>query len=325
MMEKLKILLSCNHIYPAAKPKGTGTATTNYPSGSGNHQHDLLAKGLAEKGHEVLYHIQHDPTVIAPAGITFVNHFVEGVDLVHVMSRVDDKLVIHYQQQNIPILATNHLYKADEKPPFKWVHVSKTLADLYHEKQYVWCGLDPADYLFSIHKQDYFLFISDMSRHQEKGLDIALELSKKRNLKLVVAGSSRNQNDIDKVKSLCNTYNATYVGDVRGKQKAELLANACAVISPSRLPESFGITLAEALFSGTPVICSNVGAYGEITTPEVGFVCNNDMEYLHAVDHIQNIDPKACRDYAMTHFHYHNTTEKYINIYKEILALQPAL
>jgi glycosyltransferase involved in cell wall biosynthesis len=203
------------------------------------------------------------------------------------------------------------------------VHVSKTVADLYNDRDYVWIGLDPDDFIFSNQKEEYFLYMADMSKYMEKGLDIALELARKQNLNLKVAGSSRLQSDIDIVQTMCDECKADYVGDVRGEKRAKLLAGAKALISPSRLPEASGTALAEALFSGTPVICSNTGAYGEIISKNVGFVCNNENEYYEAIEKVENtIDPEVCRQYAMDNFHYKKTTEQYIPIYEQMLLVK---
>jgi glycosyltransferase involved in cell wall biosynthesis len=316
----MKILFSDSHTYPFATPAGSGKKITDWPSGSSKYTHDLMVKALAEAGHEIFYLINYAKHTIAPSGVQLINNFKNDVDIVHLCARLTPEVATFYKSKNIPVLATNHLYKPNEKPPFKWVHVSKTLAGLYSDKQYVWIGIDPDDFIFSIQKQDYFLFIADMSRYMEKGLDIALKLSREKDFKLIVAGSSRLQNDIDDVEKYCNKFKAVYVGDVRGKIKAELLAGAKALISPSRLPETFGLTLAEALISGTPVICSNVGAYKEIVTDKVGFVCNDENDFHHAIENIQTINAETCRQYAINNFHFRKTTEKYIPIYYEMLS-----
>jgi glycosyltransferase involved in cell wall biosynthesis len=121
---------------------------------------------------------------------------------------------------------------------------------------------------------------------------------------------------------MCKAHNVTYVGDVRGKLKAELITGAKALISPSRFPETFGMTIVEALFSGTPVICSCNGAYSEIMSEEVGFVCKNETDYHHAIASIKEINPKTCRDYAVNNFHYRKMAEKYVTIYEEMISLQ---
>lgn len=318
----MRILLVSNHHYPSSKKFGTGKRITAFPSGSSHHQHDLLARGLAEKGHEVLYHVDYDEDVTADEGVRLIDHLPDDVDIVHFSARNTPSIRRYYQSKGIPVVATNHLYVKNEIPPIKWVHVSKMIANLYKAKYHNWCGLDPEDYRYQEKKEDYFFFMADISRHKGKGLKTALELTSKLNKKLVVAGSSRNVDDILEVENLCKQYDALYVGDVRGQEKAKWFAGAKAFISPSNYVETFGITLVEALFSGTPVICSDKGAYSEIIAPEVGFVCASEEEYLAAFENVENIQSEDCRSYAMRHFHYLKNTENYISIYQDILASQ---
>ena len=118
---------------------------------------------------------------------------------------------------------------------------------------------------------------------------------------------------------MCRSVNATYVGDVRGKQKAELLAGAKAFLFPTKVDEAFGLGMVEALMSGTPVICSDRGACPEIISPDVGFVCHDDKDYADAVEQIATIAPQTCRDKAMREYHYLRMATDYaVEYQKEI-------
>ena len=57
-------------------------------------------------------------------------------------------------------------------------------------------------------------------------------------------------------RAISTLLNEPSVGDVRGIQKARLFAGAKALLFPTRLNEAFGLVIAEALMSGTPVKCS---------------------------------------------------------------------
>src|SRR5207253_11505982 len=123
----------------------------------------------------------------------------------------------------------------------------------------------------------------------QKGLDAALSLAFRTGFRLVVAGTGNNYECIAEIAALCRKFGATYVGDVRGRQKAELLAGAKAFLFPTKVDEAFGLGMAEALMSGTPVICSNKGACPEIISPDVGFVCKDEADYVTAINSIAGI------------------------------------
>ncbi|NRA11065.1 MAG: glycosyltransferase [Crocinitomicaceae bacterium] len=317
----MKILLECKlNQSPARKIIATGRAITSFPSGSIGNQFDLLAKGLVEKGHQVYYLIKDLEEGYNENGVQIVHDFIDDIDLVHIQSTNYSDTVAYYQSKNIPAIATNHGYVGEVDRQCKWVYVSKSLAQLYNEELFIWNGINPDDFIFSEQKEDYILFLANITNPLDKGLDIALEVCKKKNLKLIVAGSSKHKQSVDRIITECEKYDVEYLGDVRGVQKAELIAHARALISPSRLPESFGLTLIEAMISGTPVICSDSGAHSEIVPKEVGFVCNRESEYIHAIENIHTINSKACKAYAIENYHYHKTTEKYIELYKDLIA-----
>ncbi len=106
------------------------------------------------------------------------------------------------------------------------------------------------------------------------------------------------------------------MGDVRGKEKADLYAGAKAFLFPTKLNEAFGLVLVEAMLSGTPVICSMNGACPEIVSPEAGFLCRELGDYISAVERLQEIKPSACRAFAMERYHYRSMAAGYVKEYE---------
>ena len=319
----MRILLSSDHEYPAANRFGSGLHPKKFPSGSGYILHDLLAKGLAELGHDVFYLVRSSHGA-APRGVNLVLEPVPDVDVLHTISGRDAALI---EQLRRPWVATCHM---DERTRGRerdtitqnWIYVSRTLAGLHGSDRYVWNGIDPAEYIYSEAKDDYFLFMSTMDWGTQKGLDTVLSLAKKVGFKLVVAGTGESYERIARVREMCREVGAKYVGDVRGREKAELLAGAKGFLFPTKVDEAFGLGMVEALMSGTPVICSDRGACPEIITPEVGFTCSSENQYLAALDKITQIAPRTCRDKAMHDYHYHEMAVNYVREY-EIECARP--
>ncbi|HEY7546101.1 MAG TPA: glycosyltransferase, partial [Blastocatellia bacterium] len=203
-----------------------------------------------------------------------------------------------------------------------WIFVSRTLAYSYGKTRYVLNGIDPSDYVYAEDKDDYFLFMCAMDWHGDKGLDTALQLSKKMGFELAVAGTARDQETISEVAAMCERVGAHYVGDVRGPRKARLLARAKALLFPSRINEAFGLTMVEAMMSGTPVITGTSGACPEIVSPEVGFVCSSEEGYEQAVERVDKISPRDCREKAMKEYHYLRMASDYAREYEKEIALR---
>src|SRR5258708_34825809 len=68
----MRILLAPKHDYPARQSVGSGLRPKRFPSGSGGAIHDLIAKGLAELRHDVLYLAPHAVDQGSAMGITLI-------------------------------------------------------------------------------------------------------------------------------------------------------------------------------------------------------------------------------------------------------------
>lgn len=317
----MRILLSSNHQYPAYGEQGTGPHPRELPSGSGHHIKDLLAKGLSELGHEVFYLLKKGASAPLPSGVTLLAEPIFDIDIYHNFAFRDEDIVVCMQQRGKPWVTTCHLdlrARGKQLPATtpNWIFVSKALARSHNSQRFVWNGIDPSDLLYSKDKQNYFIFISALDWAMDKGLDTALAVSQEAGIPLVVAGTAGEYDMIRRVEEMCRKAGATYVGDIRGQEKAKLLAHARALLFPTRLNEAFGLVIAEALMSGTPVICSNNGACPEIVSPEVGFICYEQRDYLEAINRLGTIDPEACRALAMRDYHYLRMTADYVNEYR---------
>jgi len=99
-----------------------------------------------------------------------------------------------------------------------------------------------------------------------------------------------------------------------------LLAGARALLFPIRWEEPFGIVVAEALISGTPVITTPHGAMPELVTPDVGFLCRDEQELEEAIGRVATLSPAACRQRALEHFTSSVCAHKYVHYYQRLRA-----
>jgi glycosyl transferase family 1 len=149
--------------------------------------------------------------------------------------------------------------------------------------------VDPDDFIFRAEKDDpgYLLF---MGRHiPRKGLEVVTEIAKHH--RVVTAGQGGPIPGVE------------YRGVVRGREKAELLAGARAVLVPTQYIPPFEGVNVEAQISGTPVICSPFGVFHEtVKQGETGFLCSTLAEFLAAAEAVDDLDPKQIREWAMDRF-----------------------
>jgi Glycosyl transferases group 1 len=314
----VRILMESNHRYPSFGAVGMGPHPTEFPSGSGGHIQDLLARGLAELGHDVYYLLPRGFDVPPPEGIRIVSQPVADVDIYQTTSvpRVDLELRDAVMPRGLPWIVTCHLDRSNASGAApagdNWIFVSHSLARTYGKERYILNGLDPVDCAFSGGKQDFLLFMSPAERAITKGLKQAIAVSRRTGVRLVVAGSGATYGAIAEIAAICRDGGAEYVGDVRGTAKAEWLAAAKALILPSQANEGCPLSIIEALMSGTPVIASAIGGIPEIVSPGTGYLCLGEEDYVHAVERIDEISPDRCRAHALEHFHYQRMARDYV-------------
>jgi hypothetical protein len=225
----MRILLAASHRFPAFGPSGAGLHPKDYPSGSAYHIHDLLAKGLAEEGHQVFYYVRKGAESAPPRGVQFVPELIAEVDVCHapidpvgLPERLEEFAIKH----RIPYLFTCHMKESQSTWHPNWLFVSRSLARFYNSERVVLNAVDPGDLIFSETKDDYLVFIGAMHRALEKGLDVALSLARRKGFRLIVAGTGMRYETIRQISELCAAAGAEYRGDVRGACKAELIAGA---------------------------------------------------------------------------------------------------
>lgn len=87
--------------------------------------------------------------------------------------------------------------------------------------------------------------------------------------------------------------NIEWVGYVDGKEKADLMGKAKALLSPTIYLEPFGGVVAEAALCGTPSLSTNWGCYIEtVEHDKTGFRANNFTELASYIDKLNTLDPK---------------------------------
>ena len=305
----MRIYLSSGHKYPAWR-FGLASHVIN----------DRLARGLAELGHEVRYHVEDFGEEKLPDDIIPVCGLQGDEDIVH-----SNRLTAaDTPETQLPWVRSVHsdlldqgLRRDQTRPNF--IFVSQTMARLHQSDRFVWNGIDPADFIYSETKDSHFLFVVSgvVSKAKiRKGLDVAFWIAKQTGIKLVVAGGTGKPVDIAEFDDVCQENGAEFIGRIHGEFKAETFTAAKALLFPTQMNEAFGLPVAEALMSGTPVIASNNGAMTELLDPLGGFVCADESDYLNAAANIGRIKPADCRRLALERFHYLDMARNYVKEYQ---------
>jgi glycosyltransferase involved in cell wall biosynthesis len=171
---------------------------------------------------------------------------------------------------------------------------------------------------------DYLVFLGRIS--PEKRPDRAIEIARDVGMKLVIAAKV---DEVDKAyyettiapQIQANRGLVEYIGEVDELEKDEVLGNAYAYLFPIDWPEPFGLTMVEAMATGTPVIASRNGSVPEIVLDGVtGFVCSTFKELIEAVPKVASLDRVDCRRHVERHFTPAAMADGYETIYHTLLA-----
>jgi glycosyltransferase involved in cell wall biosynthesis len=84
--------------------------------------------------------------------------------------------------------------------------------------------------------------------------------------------------------------------------------------------EPFGLTLIEALMSGTPVLGTKRGALPEIISDDVGALGDTLEELAQLRASVDQRDPQACRSRAERWFSHTAMAQEYVRMYQHYLA-----
>jgi len=200
-------------------------------------------------------------------------------------------------------------------------YVSISNADRSAELNYlatVYNGLNVNDFEFNGHPGDYLLYFGRI--HPDKGTAEAIEIAKKCKRKLVIAGIVQDENYFrEKIKPQLSEQ-IEYIGSAGPEKRNFLLGNAFALLHPINFNEPFGLSVAEAMLCGTPVIAFNKGSMPElIKDGETGFLVNNIDEAVAAVDELKNLERIDCRKWAVSQFSSEKMANDYFKLYCKIL------
>jgi glycosyltransferase involved in cell wall biosynthesis len=198
-----------------------------------------------------------------------------------------------------------------QRQPLPWINWQGTV---YH-------GL-PADlHRFRPEPGEYLAFIGRLS--PEKRADRAIQIATRVGLPLRIAAKV---DDVDRayfeqaIRPLLNHPLVEYVGEIDEAAKDAFLGRAIALLFPIDWPEPFGLAMIEALACGTPVIAYRQGSVPEVLEHgRTGFIIGNLEEALAAVEQLDRIDRRRCRQAFEERFTAERMARDYLAIYHRLL------
>ncbi len=171
---------------------------------------------------------------------------------------------------------------------------------------------------------DYLLFFGRI--HPDKGTVEAIEVARRSGRRLVIAGIIHDRGYFEQeVAPRLDNDRVRYVGSVGPEKRDDLLGGAYALLHLINFAEPFGLSLVEAMATGTPVIARRRGATAEIVRHgETGFLVDTVDEAVRALEEVPALDRGRVRRHVEQHFTRDRMIDDYLRVYHEVLRKHAA-
>ena len=271
---------------------------------------------------------QADPKVVECLHISNVMEKASQFDLIH--NHFDFLPLTYSKLIKTPILTTIHgfsspkildVYKKYNGHTF---YVSISNSDRNSDLEYletVYNGIDQDQFEYVPFPQEYLLFFGRI--HPDKGTSEAIQIALKTGKKLMIAGLIQDHAYFEQeVKPYIDDQQIFYCGNVGPEERKKLLGFAFAMLHPIKFEEPFGLSVAESMFCGTPVIAFKRGSMPElIVDGKTGFLVTTVKDAIEAVNRIHQIKRSDCVIWAESMFSKTRMVESYIAVYERILSM----
>lgn len=189
----------------------------------------------------------------------------------------------------------------------------------------VYNGIDIDTFTATDEKDDYLLFAGRIN--PQKGVKEAIQVAQQTDHRLLIIGPiySDHQEYFDQhVKPHLNE-KILYLGFVERETAVRYFQKAKAFLMPIQWEEPFGLTMAEAMACGTPVIALRRGSVPEVVADKkTGYVVDSVAEMVEAVGKVKRIKPQNCRQHVENLFSTEKMVDAYEAAFEKVLALSKA-
>lgn len=227
-----------------------------------------------------------------------------------------------------PVITTIHGFSSERIiPVYKKYnstahYVSISNSDRHPDLEYldtVYNGIEMDNFTYNASPDDYLLFFGRI--HPDKGTAEAIDIAVKSGKRLLIAGIIQDENYYLKHIEPHLNSSIVFLGAAGPEERNELLGNAAALLHPINFEEPFGLSVAEAMACGTPVIAFNKGSMPElIADKKTGFLVKDVEGAVAAVLELDKINRADCRNHVLAKFSAKKMAEDYITLYQKILA-----
>jgi glycosyltransferase involved in cell wall biosynthesis len=259
-----------------------------------------------------------------------ISNLMEQADKFDIIHNHYDFLPLTYSRLiKTPMITTIHGFSSPKiipvykkyNPTSTYISISE--ADRHPELKYhstIYHGIDPLKFKYKAQKKDYLLYFGRI--HPDKGTLAAIEIAKQSRYPLKIAGLIQDQHYYNRdIAPHVDGKNVIYLGNVCQEEGSTLLGGARALLHPIYFEEPFGLSVAEAMMCGTPVIAFSRGSMPELVrNGKTGYLVSTIAEAVLAVQKLERISTQDCRTHALQKFSVETMVNSYLEVYKTVMG-----
>lgn len=168
--------------------------------------------------------------------------------------------------------------------------------------------------------EDYLLFAGRIV--PEKGIKEAIKIAKETDHRLLIIGpvyEDHKEYFEQYIKPELND-KILYLGFMEQAQLVKYYQKAKAFLMPIQWEEPFGLTMAESMACGTPIIALRRGSVPEVIEDgKTGFIVDSVQEMIEAVGKVDTLKRSDCRKHVERHFSREKMVDAYEEVFKKII------
>ncbi len=257
-----------------------------------------------------------------------ISNLMEHADEFDIIHNHFDFLPLTYSKLiKTPMITTIHGFSSENIIPAyqkyndNTYYVSISNSDRHPKLKYldtVYNGLNTDDFALNLKPSEQLLFFGRI--HPHKGTAEAIAIAKQSKRTLIIAGIIQDENYFKKEVEPHLNDDIQFIGHAGPEKRNQLMGNSAALLHPISFDEPFGLSVAEAMLCGTPVIAFNRGSMPELIEDGItGFLVNDVAEATKAVEKLNIIKRSHCSETAKSRFSSETMAKSYFQLYQQIL------
>ena len=267
-----------------------------------------------------------DPKVQEYLHISQVMGAIQDFDLVH--NQFDFMPLGYAPLVDTPMVTTVHGFSSEQIVPIYERYNEATdyvsISDANRDERIdyiatVYNGIDTEQFTYNPSPEDHLVYFGRI--HPEKGAKEAIEIARRADKPLVMAGLIQDRNYFDThVAPHIDDERVRYLGNVGPAERDRILGSATALLHPISFEEPFGLSVAESMLTGTPVLAFNRGSMPElIKHGRTGYLTDDVGGAVDLVSACGDLDRWTVAETARNRFSVDRMVDGYIEVYRKVI------